>query len=113
MDYAHRHGVVHRDVKPENVLLAEGHCVVVDFGIARAIHEAASDRLTATGLVLGTAAYMSPEQASGEGEIDARSDVFSLGVVPFEMLTGVSPFSAPTLGATLGARDHGANPFSA
>lgn len=101
LDYAHRHGVVHRDVKPENILLSERHCLVVDFGIARAIQEAAGDRLTSQGLLLGTPAYMSPEQASGEREIDARSDVFSLGATLYEMLSGASPFSAPTLGATL------------
>lgn len=101
LDYAHRQGVIHRDVKPENILLAEGHCFVVDFGISRAIQEAGGDRLTETGLILGTPAYMSPEQAGGEREIDTRSDVFSLGTVLFEMLTAKSPFKGTTVSATL------------
>ncbi len=93
LSYAHAHGVVHRDVKPENILLAGEHARVMDFGIARAISAAAGDRLTRTGLSLGTAAYMSPEQAAGERELDGRSDLYSLGCVLFEMLAGELPFT--------------------
>ncbi|HKT60592.1 MAG TPA: serine/threonine-protein kinase, partial [Gemmatimonadales bacterium] len=89
LQYAHRHGVVHRDIKPENVLLtSEGHTLVADFGIARALGGADQERLTETGLTLGTPAYMSPEQASGARELDARTDIYSLGTVLYEMLAG-------------------------
>ena len=91
LDYAHRHGVVHRDIKPENILLHEGEPLVADFGIALAVSEAASDRLTGTGLTVGTPYYMSPEQATGDRQLDARSDIYSLGCVLFEMLAGETP----------------------
>ena len=98
LDYAHRHGVVHRDVKPENVLLDEdGHALVADFGIARAVQKAAgSTTLTRSGIALGTPQYMSPEQASAEQAVDARTDVWALGCLLYEMLAGESPFAAPT-----------------
>ncbi len=92
--YAHTQGLIHRDIKPENVLFQAGHAVVADFGIARAITEAGGTRLTETGLAVGTMAYMSPEQAVGESEIDARSDIYALGCVLFEMLAGSTPFAS-------------------
>src|SRR6184192_1346943 len=92
LDYAHRHGVIHRDVKPENILLTEGHSLLADFGIARALQ--GSDRLTETGMAVGTPAYMSPEQASGEHALDARTDVYALGCVLYEMLAGHPPLRA-------------------
>jgi eukaryotic-like serine/threonine-protein kinase len=103
LDYAHRHGVVHRDIKPENILLADGHALVADFGIARALGAAGAgdERLTDTGLVIGTPAYMSPEQASGDRTLDARTDVYSLGSVLYEMLAGEPPFAAPTMQAMI------------
>ena len=91
LDYAHQHGIVHRDIKPENILLHGGHALVADFGIALAVSAAAGTRLTETGLSLGTPAYMSPEQATAEKEITARSDVYSLGTVLYEMLAGHPP----------------------
>ena len=97
LDYAHRHGVIHRDIKPENILLHEGEAVVTDFGIALAVREAGGTRLTETGLSLGTPHYMSPEQASGDHGIDARSDVYSLGAVVYEMLAGEPPHTGPTV----------------
>jgi serine/threonine-protein kinase len=96
LQYAHEHDVVHRDIKPENILLSGGHALVADFGIARAISNARGMKLTETGLFVGTAAYMSPEQASGETPVDARADVYSLGCVAYEMLTGTPPFDGPT-----------------
>ena len=94
--YAHQHGVIHRDIKPENILLHEGEAMVADFGIALALREAGGNRLTETGLSLGTPQYMSPEQATGERQLDARSDVYSLGAVLYEMLAGEAPHSGPT-----------------
>ena len=91
LDYAHRHGVIHRDIKPENILLHDGRATVADFGIALAVSAAAGGRMTETGLSLGTPHYMSPEQATAEKEITARSDVYSLGSVLYEMLTGQPP----------------------
>ena len=101
LDYAHRHGVIHRDIKPENILLHEGEAVVADFGIALAVHEAGGSRVTETGLSLGTPPYMSPEQATGGREVDARSDVYSLAAVVYEMLTGEPPHTGPTAQAVI------------
>jgi eukaryotic-like serine/threonine-protein kinase len=93
LDYAHRRGVIHRDVKPENILLHDGQALVADFGIALAVSTAGGGRMTETGLSLGTPHYMSPEQAMGEREITARSDVYALGALTYEMLTGDPPFT--------------------
>jgi serine/threonine-protein kinase len=102
LGYAHSLGVVHRDVKPENVLLASGHAFMVDFGVARPIDVSAAQHITEAGLSIGTPAYMSPEQARGE-KLDGRSDLYSLGCVVYEMLTGRPPFAAPTLTAVIAA----------
>jgi eukaryotic-like serine/threonine-protein kinase len=101
--YAHERGVVHRDIKPDNILLdaATGRTMVTDFGIARAVSDADSGRLTATGMAIGTPAYMSPEQAAGDREIDGRSDLYSLGVVAYQMLVGEPPFTATSTPAIL------------
>jgi len=102
--YAHSRGVVHRDIKPENILLEAGHAVVVDFGIARAISAAGGDRLTETGMAVGTPAYMSPEQASGESRVDGRTDIYALACVLYEMLAGEPPFTGPTAQALMAKR---------
>jgi serine/threonine protein kinase/Tol biopolymer transport system component len=101
LDYAHRHGVIHRDIKPENILLHDGSALVADFGIALAVSAAGGTRLTQTGLSLGTPHYMSPEQAMGEREITAASDVYALGCVTYEMLVGEPPFTGPTAQAVV------------
>ena len=101
LSYAHQHGIVHRDIKPENILLARGHARVADFGIARAVTAAGGQTITETGLAVGTPAYMSPEQAGGEREIDARTDVYSLGAVVYEMLAGQPPYTGATAGAIM------------
>src|SRR5438128_8778982 len=97
LSYAHSHDVIHRDVKPENVLLEAGHAVVSDFGIARAITAAGTEKQTQTGIAVGTPAYMSPEQAVGSKDLDGRSDLYSLGCVLYEMLAGQPPFTGPTV----------------
>jgi len=104
LDYAHRHGVVHRDIKPENLLLSETHALVADFGIARALSGGSGENLTETGTSIGTAAYMSPEQAAGERELDGRSDIYSLATVLYEMLAGQTPFVAATPQAMIARR---------
>src|SRR5256886_10992511 len=96
LDYAHRHGVIHRDIKPENILLHDGQALVADFGIALAVSAAGGSRLTETGLSVGTPQYMSPEQAMGDRALDARSDVYSLAAVLYEMLAGEPPYTGPT-----------------
>ena len=101
LDYAHRHGVVHRDIKPENVLLHDGQALVADFGIALAVSTAGGERMTETGLSVGTPHYMSPEQAMGDREITPRSDVYALGCVTYEMLLGEPPFTGPSAQAII------------
>ncbi|HKI95128.1 MAG TPA: protein kinase [Gemmatimonadales bacterium] len=97
LSYAHSRGVIHRDIKPENILLESGHAVVADFGIARAVDAAGGERLTETGLSIGTPTYMSPEQAAGDRDLDGRSDLYSLGCVLYEMLGGQPPFTGATV----------------
>jgi TolB-like protein/Flp pilus assembly protein TadD/tRNA A-37 threonylcarbamoyl transferase component Bud32 len=101
LDYAHRQGIVHRDIKPENVMLHDGEALVTDFGIAKALTAAASAKLTSTGSSVGTPWYMSPEQMSGEDELDGRSDIYSLGAMLYEMIVGEAPFTGPNLQAIM------------
>jgi serine/threonine-protein kinase len=101
LGYAHARGVVHRDIKPENILLADGHALLADFGIAYAVSQAGSDRITSSGLVIGSPTYMSPEQGGGHSPVDARADLYSLGCVVYEMLTGGPPFTGATPQAIL------------
>src|SRR3990172_9064831 len=101
LDYAHGHGVIHRDLKPENILLQAGQPVVADFGIALAVSKAGGNRITQTGLSLGTPQYMSPEQATGDRVIDGRSDIYSLAAVTYEMLTGEPPHTGSTAQAII------------
>ncbi|MFQ5704201.1 MAG: serine/threonine-protein kinase [Gemmatimonadales bacterium] len=104
LDYAHAEGVVHRDIKPENVLLSRGHALVADFGVGKALSAVGAEQLTQTGLAVGTPAYMSPEQAAGDGELDGRSDLYALGCVLYEMLAGEQPFTGPTAQAVIAKR---------
>ena len=118
LDFAHRHGIIHRDIKPENILLVDGQAMVADFGIGRALGGGeegrrvggAQDQITGTGMAVGTPAYMSPEQAAGERDLDGRTDVYSLGVVLYEMLAGEPPFNGPTAQAIAAKRMTGEVP---
>jgi serine/threonine protein kinase/Flp pilus assembly protein TadD len=104
LDYAHRQGIVHRDIKPENVMLYEGEAMVMDFGIAKAVSAAGSETLTQTGMMVGTPAYVSPEQAAGETNLDGKSDQYSLACVVYEMITGERPFAGATPQAIMAKR---------
>jgi eukaryotic-like serine/threonine-protein kinase len=104
LDFAHTRDVIHRDIKPENILQHDGHAVVADFGIARAIRRSAGEWTTSAGMAVGSPAYMSPEQASGERQIDGRTDVYSLACVLYEMLTGQPPFSGRSAHLIIAAR---------
>jgi serine/threonine protein kinase/tetratricopeptide (TPR) repeat protein len=104
LDYAHRQGIVHRDIKPENVMLYEGEAMVMDFGIAKALSSAGPETLTQTGMMIGTPAYVSPEQAAGETNLDGKSDQYSLACVLYEMLSGERPFSGATPQAVMAKR---------
>ncbi len=110
IDGAHQSGILHRDLKPENILMAGDEPLIADFGIARAIDAAGGERLTETGLVIGTAAYMSPEQAAGSRDLDERSDGYSLACVVYEMLAGEPPFTGPTPQAVIARRFTGRVP---
>jgi eukaryotic-like serine/threonine-protein kinase len=110
LGYAHGQGLVHRDVKPENILLSGDHCVLADFGVAQALDAAGGERLTETGISVGTPAYMSPEQASAERRLDGRSDIYSLGCVLYEMLAGDPPFTGRTAQAIIARRLSGPVP---
>jgi eukaryotic-like serine/threonine-protein kinase len=103
--YAHQHGLVHRDIKPDNVLISGHHAVVADFGVAKALSAAGeTSSRTSAGMAIGTPGYMSPEQASGDPHVDARADIYAVGMLAYEMLTGELPFSAPTVQAILAAQ---------
>ena len=104
LDYAHRQQIVHRDIKPENIMLYEGEAMVMDFGIAKAVSSAGADTLTQTGMMVGTPAYVSPEQAAGETNLDGRSDQYSLACMLYEMLSGERAFSGPTAQAVMAKR---------
>src|SRR5687768_4005 len=104
LDYAHRQGIVHRDIKPENIMLYEGEAMVMDFGIAKAVSAAGTETLTQTGMMIGTPAYVSPEQAAGETNLDGKSDQYSLACVLYEMLTGERPFLGATPQAIMAKR---------
>src|SRR4026209_913290 len=104
LDYAHRQGIVHRDIKPENVTLYEGEAMVMDFGIAKAVSAAGPETLTQTGMMVGTPAYVSPEQAAGEANLDRRSDQYSLACMLYEMISGERPLSGPTPQAVMSKR---------
>jgi serine/threonine-protein kinase len=113
LTYAHLNGIIHRDVKPENILFADNEPLLADFGIARALKDAMGENTTTTGVVVGTPAYMSPEQASGEKHVDARTDVFSLACVVYEMLAGMPAFSGPTSQSVMAQRmTHGPRPLN-
>ncbi len=104
LDYAHRQGIVHRDIKPENIMLYEGEAMVMDFGIAKAVSAAGPETLTQTGMMVGTPAYVSPEQAAGETNLDGKSDQYSLACVVYEMMTGERPFTGATAQAVMAKR---------
>jgi serine/threonine-protein kinase len=104
LSYAHARGILHRDIKPDNILISDGHALVADFGIALAISGRHGERITATGMAVGTPAYMSPEQSSGDQELDVRTDLYALGSVCYEMLAGEPPFTGPTSQAVIAKR---------
>src|SRR6266568_8169635 len=106
LDHAHRHGIAHRDIKPDNIVLSPQGAVLVDLGIARAIASSEDDRVTRSGFVVGTEEYMSPEQAAGAPDVDGRTDLYSLGVVLFESLAGRPPFSSASAAAVLDMQQH-------
>lgn len=110
LDYAHARNIVHRDIKPDNVLFLGSRPFVSDFGVARAIVEAGGNELSSSGLILGTPEYMSPEQAAGHRDLDGRSDVYSLGCVVYEMLAGEPPFRGPSVQAIVARHAHAAVP---
>jgi len=102
--YAHAHGVLHRDIKPDNVMLSGRHALVTDFGVAKAVSDAGGEKLTTVGVAVGTPTYMSPEQATGQAHIDHRSDIYAVGILGYELLTGKPPFVAATAQAVLSAQ---------
>ena len=108
LDYAHRKGVVHRDIKPDNILISDGFALVADFGVARALGLASGNTLTGSGTPIGTLAYMSPEQATGSAPVDGRSDIYSLGCVAYEMVTGRRAFDGATMGQIIEQKLDGA-----
>jgi len=108
LSYAHGHDIVHRDIKPDNIMLSGGHAVVADFGIARAVSEAGGEQLTQTGLSVGTPHYMSPEQGAAEATLDARTDEYALACVAYELLAGQPPFTGPNTMAVI--RRHNLDP---